>query len=219
MKTDNAKTYAKARRRKTGRTPTPVLFQLSENAYRLGKTATKIFATIRLSLSKRTLKGLAKAASLYKITLSSAARRLLSIADATEEGKRAEALKRLRYFTDKRITSKPKRKTKTKIDVWAESPNAPKLRACQCLRLTARELGEIAEYLENNRHKGIAKTFSKAFEMLLLMPLLYIERIIERKQSELDEEPTDEKPRRQNRNRAYTEAKRRIIERGCIADL
>lgn len=228
---DTTKQYKRPKRRRSGRTPTRQLFEMSRNANRLGRAARRIYGTIRLSVTPRTLGRLSRAAEFYGLSLSATARRLLYIADEIKEGKTGQALELFRYFEDKArkgtrpTRAKPRRKTKTAADVWAEA-NADQCRkhAPINLRLTARNLGDIAEEQDERRLSGFSllKSFSGAFDTLMLIPLSNLIGLIaayERGEFRGIDPAKRQRPKRTNRNRAYTEAKRRLLESGTKADL
>lgn len=167
----------KAKRRRTGRTETRKLFTMSENAYRLGKSATRIYGTIRIQATPSTAVKLRKIAEFYKISISNAARRMLYAAEAIREGDQASGRLAMRYFQRREKTAEgsKRRHTLTKADKTAAQrfKEGDRRRGPIVLRLTARNLADIeAERAENAANLSKDKTFSRAFHSLIFAPLV-----------------------------------------------
>lgn len=202
---------------------------MSMHAYEIGTTSKRIYGTARLSVSRHTMRRLSKAAAFYGLSLSATARRLLAIADQMDEGKSATALQLMNYFyyKAKRGTrptkAKPRRKTHTIIDLWAQRQEEEYRHAKINLRLTARNLADIeTRRQEAEQSQTLPRTFSKAFCALLILPLTAVSNMIRDYESGsmiANEPERRTTPRRVNRLWRMTEAKKRMIEQGKTSDL
>lgn len=222
--------YKKTRRRKTGRTESPILKALSSNAYRMEKAANRHFATIRLSVRGFNFKTLKRIADFYGVTMSKAARVLLKMSDLMERGSTGEAAKLINAFEAKIKNGSRgrKRRTISKADLWAKGQKSRQQSTDLCLRLTAYNLANIGTKqaeLEAQGLKGHGATFSRAFNSLLLISHIPFEAMIDDYEAGINGRYWElhifqlQKPTRQKRNRTMTEIKRRIKEEGTRTGL
>lgn len=204
----------RTRKRKSGRAPTEELKALSLNAFRIGKPARRIYASVRLSMTKRNANRLYKIAAIYGITISKAARELLNIEGAIDDGETGNAQKILARYKAKKPRG-PRRKTISAFDIWRQSEGG-RNRQAVCLKLTAWQLAEIEESQDENRAKRLGRTFSRAFDRLLSYGGAYFDRLIKSVEESglYGEAEKEERPTKAKKAKTAEEQKRPIIDKG-----
>lgn len=223
--TPRKQTYT-ARRRRSGRTPTKELKALSASAYKIGSASRRIYRTARLSVTPYIMARMSKVSRFFGISLSSTARRLLAIAEAINDKRPNAGARLFNYFEAKTIKGtrpKSRRKRQTAIDLWAIENAGQFVHASINLRLSAWNLAEIeTKRQESELSGGMAYKYSRAFVYLIMWPLSAVYNLIasyERGALKGQDPEMRRKPTRVNRCRIMTEAKKRITERGCTAEL
>lgn len=216
-----------ARRRKDGRTATASLYAYSEAGAKLGKSARRIYADIRISLTKSAYIALDDLAKACRISISEAARRAIRLDQAQNEGNKTEAsaiyLKARRQMRSRK--KQPRRRCLTKIAKWAKKEPKEWRHQRMQLRLTAYELSSIA--IENAEEKTKGKSlggnsYSATLNRTISRARIYLRSIISEWKANrpmLELEALTAKPKKAKPSKTKKEAERREKEAGTRSDL
>lgn len=216
-----------ARRRKDGRTATASLYAYSEAGAKLGKSARRIYANIRLSLTKSAYKALGDFAEACRISISEAARRAIRLDQAQAEGNKAEA-SAIYLKARRQMRSRKKARRKrclTKIAKWASQEPKAWRHERAILRLTASELANLA--IENAEEKAKGKalggmSYSSTFNRTITRARIWLSPIISEWKANrptLELEALIEKPKKAKLSKTAKEAERREKEKGTKTGL